>query len=100
MKIPAEANSAVWLFNNSRLKDTPNYCRFDQQFKAKTVLTFFREGASIIPLDKVDQLECRAAMPKYWKGDQLVVNWRYQNPWRIDVLGANLVKLDLKEIFQ
>jgi hypothetical protein len=34
----------------------------------------------------------------YWTNDELVVNWGYQNPWRIEMLGTNLVQLDLKEI--
>jgi hypothetical protein len=34
----------------------------------------------------------------YWKGDELVVCWGYQNPWRIQQLGNNLSQLDLKEI--
>ena len=34
----------------------------------------------------------------YWQNDELVLNWGYQNPWRIDMLGTNLVQLDLKEI--
>jgi len=34
----------------------------------------------------------------YWQNDGLVVNWGYQNPWRIEMLGTNLVRLDLKEI--
>ncbi len=34
----------------------------------------------------------------YWRGDQLVLLWGFQNPWRIDGLGARLTRLDLKEI--
>jgi hypothetical protein len=34
----------------------------------------------------------------YWQGNDLVVQWGYQNPWRIDMLGANLTRLDLKQI--
>lgn len=34
----------------------------------------------------------------YWQNDELVINWGYQNPWRIDMLGTNLVQLDLKKI--
>lgn len=34
----------------------------------------------------------------YWQNDELVVNWGYQNPWRIEMLGTNLVQLDLREI--
>lgn len=34
----------------------------------------------------------------YWQDDELVVNWGFQNPWRIDMLGTNLVQLDLKKI--
>ena len=34
----------------------------------------------------------------YWKGDDLVICWGFQNPWRIAQLGTNLTNLDLKEI--
>jgi hypothetical protein len=34
----------------------------------------------------------------YWKGDEMFVTWGYQNPWRLDALGTNLVQLDLKAI--
>jgi len=34
----------------------------------------------------------------YWHDDRLVVNWGYQNPWRIEMLGTNLTQLDLKGI--
>ena len=34
----------------------------------------------------------------YWQSNELVVNWGSQNPWRIEMLGTNLVQLDLKEI--
>lgn len=34
----------------------------------------------------------------YWQNDDLVLNWGYQNPWRIAGLGTNLVRLNLKEI--
>ena len=34
----------------------------------------------------------------YWQDDELVINWGYQNPWRIDMLGTNLAQLDLKKI--
>ena len=34
----------------------------------------------------------------YWQQDKLTVHWGYQNPWRIQVLGTNLVRLDLKAI--
>jgi hypothetical protein len=34
----------------------------------------------------------------YWKDDELVVYWGYQNPWRIQQLGTNLTQLDLKEM--
>jgi hypothetical protein len=34
----------------------------------------------------------------YWQNNELVVNWGYQNPWRIEMLGTNLAQLDLKEI--
>ncbi len=32
----------------------------------------------------------------YWKGDEMCVTWGYQNPWRLQALGTNLVQLDLK----
>jgi hypothetical protein len=31
----------------------------------------------------------------YWKGDELVLFWGFQNPWRIEELGTNLTNLDL-----
>jgi hypothetical protein len=34
----------------------------------------------------------------YWKDDELMVTWGYHNPWRIDALGTNLTRLDLKAI--
>ena len=34
----------------------------------------------------------------YWRGDELVLLWGFQNPWRIEGLGARLTRLDLKEI--
>jgi hypothetical protein len=34
----------------------------------------------------------------YWKDDQLVLFWGFQNPWRIQSLGNNLIRLDLTEI--
>jgi hypothetical protein len=34
----------------------------------------------------------------FWRGDELVVNWGFQNPWRIKALGANLARLDLPGI--
>jgi hypothetical protein len=34
----------------------------------------------------------------YWKGDQLVLHWGFQNPWRIEALGPKLGALDLKAI--
>jgi hypothetical protein len=34
----------------------------------------------------------------YWTNDQLVVHWGYQNPWRIDMLGTNLARLNLDRI--
>jgi hypothetical protein len=34
----------------------------------------------------------------YWKNDQLVLFWGYQNPWRINDLGTNLTQLSLMEI--
>jgi hypothetical protein len=34
----------------------------------------------------------------YWRGDELVVNWGFQNPWRINQLGTDLARLDLQGI--
>jgi hypothetical protein len=34
----------------------------------------------------------------YWRGDELVVNWGFQNPWRIKQLGTDLARLDLQAI--
>jgi hypothetical protein len=34
----------------------------------------------------------------YWEQDDLVVHWGYQNPWRIEALGTNLIHLDLHAI--
>jgi len=34
----------------------------------------------------------------YWQQDELIVQWGFQNPWRIHALGTNLVWLDLKAI--
>ena len=34
----------------------------------------------------------------YWKDNELVVYWGYQNPWRIQQLGGNLAHLDLKAV--
>ena len=34
----------------------------------------------------------------YWKGDELVIELGFQNPWRIQALGADLPNLDLKQI--
>src|SRR5438105_10002355 len=34
----------------------------------------------------------------YWEGDELVVHWGYQNPWRIAGLGTNVVRLNLEAI--
>jgi hypothetical protein len=34
----------------------------------------------------------------YWKSNELVTCWGYQNPWRIQQLGNNLLQLDLREI--
>jgi hypothetical protein len=34
----------------------------------------------------------------YWKGDELVLFWGFQNPWRIEELGTNLTNLDLTAI--
>jgi len=33
----------------------------------------------------------------YWKDDELVVYWGFQNPWRISQIGSNLTHLDLNE---
>jgi hypothetical protein len=34
----------------------------------------------------------------YWKDDELMLSWGYHNPWRIEGLGTNLTRLDLKAI--
>jgi hypothetical protein len=34
----------------------------------------------------------------YWKDDELVLFWGFQNPWRIRELGINLTQLNLPEI--
>jgi len=34
----------------------------------------------------------------YWQDDGVVVHWGFQNPWRLQVLGSDLGRLDLKEI--
>jgi hypothetical protein len=34
----------------------------------------------------------------YWKGEELIAHWGYQNPWRIRELGSELTQLDLKNI--
>jgi len=34
----------------------------------------------------------------YWKGDDLIVIWGFQNPWRIAQIGTNLTHLNLREI--
>ena len=34
----------------------------------------------------------------HWTNDALVVQWGFQNPWRINQLATNLTQLDLKEI--
>ncbi len=34
----------------------------------------------------------------YWQDDELIVNWGFQNPWRIEMLDTNLAQLDLKKI--
>jgi len=34
----------------------------------------------------------------YWKNDKLVLFWGFQNPWRIEALGAHLTRLNLPEI--
>jgi hypothetical protein len=33
----------------------------------------------------------------FWKDDELVVYWGFQNPWRIEQLGTNLIQLDVKK---
>jgi len=34
----------------------------------------------------------------YWKGNELVLFWGFQNPWRIEELGTNLTRLNLRTI--
>jgi hypothetical protein len=34
----------------------------------------------------------------YWQDGELKVDWGYQNPWRIQQLGTNLMQLDLQEM--
>src|ERR1700687_1886915 len=34
----------------------------------------------------------------YWRGDELVLLWGFQNPWRIEDLATKLTRLNLKEI--
>jgi len=34
----------------------------------------------------------------YWDGDRLIVQWGYQNPWRLQALGDELQRLDLARI--
>lgn len=34
----------------------------------------------------------------YWQDDELVAYWGFQNPWRIQQLGPNLTKLDLRQV--
>jgi hypothetical protein len=34
----------------------------------------------------------------YWNGDNLIIFWGFQNPWRIEQIGTNLNKLDLEKI--
>src|SRR5690348_5314586 len=34
----------------------------------------------------------------YWKKDELVLFWGFQNPWRIEELGTNLTRLNLEKI--
>src|SRR5262249_14176165 len=34
----------------------------------------------------------------YWKGNELVLLWGFQNPWRIKALGTRLTQLSLKDI--
>ena len=34
----------------------------------------------------------------YWKGDELVLNFGFQNPWRLQAIGAELPTLDLQQI--
>jgi hypothetical protein len=33
----------------------------------------------------------------YWKNDDLVVYWGFQNPWRIQQIGSNLMQLDVQK---
>jgi hypothetical protein len=33
----------------------------------------------------------------YWKDDELVAYWGYQNPWRIEQIGPNLTQLEVKK---
>jgi hypothetical protein len=33
----------------------------------------------------------------YWDNDELVVYWGYQNPWRIEQIGTNLTRLDVRK---
>jgi len=34
----------------------------------------------------------------FWRDSELVAYWGYQNPWRVEQLGGNLQKLDLKHL--
>jgi hypothetical protein len=34
----------------------------------------------------------------YWDGGRLVVNWGYQSPWRLQVLGDSLQRLELARV--
>jgi hypothetical protein len=34
----------------------------------------------------------------YWKDDQPIIYWGFQNPWRVEMLGTNLTQLDLKQL--
>lgn len=34
----------------------------------------------------------------YWDKDAIVVHWGFQNPWRIEMLGPNLTRLDLERL--
>jgi hypothetical protein len=34
----------------------------------------------------------------YWRDNELVVYWGFQNPWRIKALGANFARLDLQRV--
>jgi hypothetical protein len=34
----------------------------------------------------------------FWQNDQPTIYWGYQNPWRVEMLGTNLTRLNLKDI--